>query len=679
MLRLRSDRPRLTGHTAATAFYETSLTLRANIFLWVFLATVVPLTALALGATYYAERSYQREVQREVSTSLSNLGAELDRRLQSEREMILSLSNAPAVRDYLPVLNDARQGIVDPDYQMRSAGLNRFLEELEVILPGTYTLRILDASGNSMLKVTNGHHSDAVYDSLNGIPYAEQEINDPAFNKALKLLTPGEVSFVSLPHNRLVADTVSEHPLYDYIVPLSYQDQVVGMLTVTVEGERVDRIIDHTPRLYKGQLFIAEVNPDNTARNGYLLYDDASSLHMAQVRPLQDRAQQHYGQAVWDAMSSQPFGVVAQPGASDSIYYVELLPYPNLLVSWIIGTRIDNSVITAPFQDIRLGIWLFAGVALITSLLLANIGARKLAHPVCRLAEHLKRYADGDYQQRIEPHGLREISALATSFNYMADTLEHAREERDKAQHMLLQSAKLASIGQMAAGIGHEINNPLNNILSLSKLIDRGLAGGSERVHGDLASLREEALRASDIVKGILNFARQVPPHYAPFEVGTWLENTLALVRQEAKDKGVRLRWECADGQTAEGDRSQLQQALINLLLNAIHASPRGAEVSVMARAVDDRLDIAVRDHGPGIAPEVLDKVFDPFFTTKAVGEGSGLGLSISLGIIERHGGTLHVGNHAEGGVTATIMLPLHHAGSSHPVTAEYSASRSHA
>ena len=652
----------------AAASRTSRLTLKSNIFLWVFLATVVPLTALALGATYYSQRSYQREVQREVSTSLTNLGAEIDRRLLTQREVVASLAGAPAVQAYLPILHAAADGHLHDEYRKRSAQLNHFLEEMETILPGIYTIRVLDDSGNTLLKVSNGHRSAAVYDSLSGIPYAEQEINDPAFTRAMKRLVPGEVSFVALPHHRLRAGPFSQRPMYDYITPLSVEGERVGMLAVTVLGERIDRIIDHAPRLYKGKLFIAEVNPDNPKRNGYLLYDDALELHLAQVRPRPEHLQDHYGKALWDAMGSEPYGVVHQPEDGASIYYVEVLPYSNLLVSWIIATRIDDSVISAPFKDIRRGIWIFAAAVLVISLLLANIGARKIARPVRRLAQHLKAYADGDRQVRIPPEpSVDELSALSSSFNYMTDTLEHARDERDRAQHMMLQNAKLASIGQMAAGIGHEINNPLSNILSLAKLIERGLPPDAAALRGDLSSLREETLRASTIVKGILNFARQVPPHYAPFDVTAWLDDTLALVRREAKNQGVALEHSCEPGLWIEGDRNQLQQALINLLLNAIHASPRGESVSVAVRAGTEELRVDILDRGPGIAAEQLDKVFDPFYTTKPVGEGSGLGLSISLGIVEHHEGRLRLEPRPEGGMRATITLPRHRPESAAP------------
>jgi two-component system NtrC family sensor kinase len=350
------------------------------------------------------------------------------------------------------------------------------------------------------------------------------------------------------------------------------------------------------------------------------------------------------------------------------IYYTELFPYPNQFTIWLVASRIDTDQISAPFTQIRIGIWLVATAALFISLLLTDLGARRIARPLCQLASHIKAFADGDRQQHVTTRQpTDEVRALATAFNYLTDTLQIAETERDRAQHMVLQSNKLASIGQMAAGIGHEINNPLNNILSYTKLLSRNLEQHSDKLDSasqqqllaDLQSLREETLRASEIVKGILNFARQVPPQYSRFKVQPWLENTLNLVRQAAKTRQIQLELHNSYDGELEGDRGQLQQALVNLLLNAIQASPGDSKVRLNAHREDEQLILTVSDEGTGISEDTLDNIFDPFFTTKPEGEGSGLGLSISLGIIERHQGQLEIANNPQRGVTATITLPL--------------------
>jgi two-component system NtrC family sensor kinase len=137
------------------------------------------------------------------------------------------------------------------------------------------------------------------------------------------------------------------------------------------------------------------------------------------------------------------------------------------------------------------------------------------------------------------------------------------------------------------------------------------------------------------------------------------VQDTLNLVRQSAKTAGITLAAECSEELVVDGDRGQLQQALINLLINAIQASPSGSEVKVVVSSNQNDAIISVIDHGSGIANEAADYIFDPFYSTKPEGEGSGLGLSVSLGVIERHQGKLSLKNNPDRGVTATMIIPL--------------------
>ena len=250
----------------------------------------------------------------------------------------------------------------------------------------------------------------------------------------------------------------------------------------------------------------------------------------------------------------------------------------------------------------------------------------------------------------------------------MADTLLSAQSERDKAQKMALQNNKLASIGQMAAGIGHEINNPLNNILSYSTLISRNVAKNAADLdsksltglQNDIDALRNETLRASEIIKGILNFARQMPPQMSTFSLKEWLNKSITLVQQTAKSRHIEITLNCESDDVINGDQAQLQQVIINLLLNAIQASEDNATIIVNVDKNDDYLKITIHDQGSGIHEDDLNKIYDPFFTTNEEGDGTGLGLSISLGIIESHHGTLLIENNTETkGATATLILPV--------------------
>ncbi|MEJ2382338.1 MAG: ATP-binding protein [Gammaproteobacteria bacterium] len=632
--------------------------LKTNIFVWVFLSTLLPLTLLVLAATTYSEHRYQNQVNRDMTSRLSSLVSEIDRSLYYERQMVLALAGSADMRQYLPVLKSASEGVVHPGLFPRGERLSAFLASFQGVVPSFATLRVLDLRGNTMIKVRFGRGRVGIYDGIESSPFAESELTDDRFAKLLGALPGADLSFVALPEIRWDRDGLRGPPMLDAVVPLALEGRRVGYLMADFSGEPIDRILELAPRVHQGQLLVAELNPDNRDRDGMVLYGDAQKLRLSDNVAAPVNLRQLHGGALWRAVQRKPYGELSSRDGSARTYYLEYLPYSNQLASWVVAARVDMNALLAPFNRLRLGILLVAGVALAVSLLLARIGARNVAAPVTEMARSLKRYADGDHDVRVRVQGADEIRQLETSFNYMADTLARARDERDRAQHMVQQSSKLASIGQMAAGIGHEINNPLGNILSLCKLIARSLPPGQDKLQRDVASLREEALRASGIVKGILNFARQVPPEYSRFAVTPWVEETLALVNQAARERRVRLTVETAGDQRIEGDRNQLQQVLVNLLLNAVQASPQGGEVRVSTSYSGGRFLVQVHDQGPGIEPAVLERMYDPFFTTKAVGEGSGLGLSVSLGIVERHGGELQVANTGHG-VTATISLPL--------------------
>jgi two-component system NtrC family sensor kinase len=362
-------------------------------------------------------------------------------------------------------------------------------------------------------------------------------------------------------------------------------------------------------------------------------------------------------------------GFIKQNG--ELIYYSEFYPYPNRLIGWVIATQINKDVLSAPFTNNRIAIWLFAGTALLFTLIMTGFAVRKISQPICNLAFQLKSFADGKYQQRANTQqSIDEIKALSSSFNYMADTLIHTQSERDKAQNMVLQTNKLASIGQMAAGIGHEINNPLNNILSYSTLISRTIAKNAAELdtktlsglQNDIDSLRSETLRASEIIKGILNFSRQMPPQFGLFSIKKWLEKSILLVQQTAKNRHITINLHYDAEDVLEGDQAQLQQVIINLLLNSIQASENNTEININVELDNEQLKVTIQDYGCGIDEESINNIYDPFFTTKEEGEGSGLGLSISLGIIDSHHGSLNIVNNSEEmkGTTAILTLPIH-------------------
>jgi len=636
--------------------------LKSSIFLWVSFATILPLTAFILGITAYSEQLYRKNIDNDIYLNMENIAKELEFRLSYEREVILSLANSPAMKQFAPILRTAAEGDLHINYFEETERLNDFLAGFQHSVPGLDTVRVLDIDGHALIKVRFGKQIPADFEGFADLPLAEEELVDSGFLSWMWQLPPHKLVYGSLPLSK--RDFVSGHELslMNAIVPIAVEnDEIIGFLTARAVGDQFDHILESLPRTNNIKINIAEFNPDSAQRHGMLLYSDDLNIRFSHLLTPDTKLSKHTTQDIWQTIENKRFGTYTHEETNKRYYFREFQPYSNQLVSWIIVLHLDNSEIAAPFQRIRFGLLAFAGLALFISLLLANIGARNIAQPITHFAGILKRYADGE--SKFSEHtskGADELKQLDHSFHYLVDTLEKTQQERDSAQKMMLQNAKLASIGEMAAGIGHEINNPLNNILSYAALIERDLPDNKKDLQQDIQGLRNEAKRAGKIVKGILNFARQVPPEYTEFDLHAWLKDTLLLTHSQAHKYNVEILLHDTPNLLVNGDRNQLQQVLVNLLMNAIQASKPGDSINVKTSSDSDYFNIIIEDQGPGIKQENIDKIFDPFFTTKNVGEGSGLGLSISIGIMQFHNGSLSLNNKPNGGVNAIMKLPLH-------------------
>ncbi|MDX2506522.1 MAG: HAMP domain-containing sensor histidine kinase [Gammaproteobacteria bacterium] len=657
--------------------------LKSYIFRWVTLATLLPATALGLFATYYVQNLYHDNAAEDIQHSLENISAEMSRSLQADQELILKLPESKAMKQFYPVLEAARLGERHLDYDSKIYILSQFLQQYQSVIALFDVFRVMDIRGNTLLKVRSGQESITRYEGFEPYDIMDKEIFQPEQIKFLSDLPEKSVSFIELPQTREEMGQENNNVIPDGVVPLFYKGEKVGYLAATLGGGDIDQLLELAARLYNGKLLIAEIDEENKVRNGQILYDDKNLLRFAQLKSSIEKIHNLDDGLVWDAFLQQPYGSVANSRENKHYYYLEYFPYPDSLTSWIIVSEVQDKAFTSPFERIRTGIWLLAGIAAFTSLFLAHFASRAISTPIMHLAGNLKTYADGNQPLAIKSN-IDELQESSASFTYMAQKLEQEQQERIKAENMVIQSAKLASLGQMAAGIGHEINNPLNNIRSLSRLIRRDLEKslGTEDAKDkcykamleDIKSLDEEVIRASDIVQGVLSFARHLPDReFTRINVAELLKILEGLVKQEAGRAKVQLSGidtlQSSEVVMIMGDQGKLQQALVNILLNAIHASTyssgsyagdeTGSEIELSLTVEDQNMILSIRDHGPGIDEAMMDQIFDPFFTTKKVGHGTGLGLSISLGIIQNHKGQLSIENAEQGGAIVKIVLPI--------------------
>jgi len=634
--------------------------LRGTIFFWTLLATGLPLLALTFVLLNWGEQRHLHEMDTDMGRRLNALASEIDNRLNYERAMIRGIAQSSAMQDFLPVARAANEGARHPDYAAQKSQLTQFLLNLQRTIPSLGSLRVLDGAGNTLIKVSEGRARPAIYPSLGNVEYAEEDLHSPGFARAMRNWTSGEINFMPLPQSRWDLPTGQTLTMLTALVPLGESGHPDAVLAVNTFGEYLDRILRLVPRPSGTELLIAERNLDDPQRNGLLLYHDRLDTRFSAPKPHEVKLQSLDGGELWQQIQRRPYGQFSSADGKWRVYYQEFHPYPNQLTSWILAFAVPYSTLDAPYAGLRQSLWLLVLLVFSASALLAVLGARHIARPILQLREALRDFASDATRRVAVTSHTREIRELENDFNDMAERLRAAEAERLRSERKMLQQAKLASIGQMAAGIGHEINNPLNNILSYATLIERGLPAASARLHDDIQELREETQRAGRIVRGVMNFARQLPPEHRSFKVCPWIKHTLELIEPEAMDRDVMFAVQSCDTECqADADADQLQQVLLNLLRNALHATSEHGQIELHAACENQRLRVSVRDHGHGLSNDVLEHLFDPFFTTKTVGEGTGLGLSISLGIIQYHGGELSIRNHPEGGVEARFEIPL--------------------
>jgi signal transduction histidine kinase len=236
-----------------------------------------------------------------------------------------------------------------------------------------------------------------------------------------------------------------------------------------------------------------------------------------------------------------------------------------------------------------------------------------------------------------------------------------AYAELKRAQSQLIQSAKMAAVGELAAGVAHELNNPLTSVLGFAELLIWN-ADPDDPESQDLTVIIEEARRARDIVRRLLDFSRQTEFYRERADLNQILGETLDLLRRQMEHSGVWLAEQFApDLPPLRLDIGSMKQVFLNILANALYAMPQGGELTVRSERAGDEVAIRFTDTGVGISAENLARIFDPFFTTKPVGKGTGLGLSVSLGIVQEHGGRITVESQGQSGEgsTFTVWLPI--------------------
>lgn len=250
------------------------------------------------------------------------------------------------------------------------------------------------------------------------------------------------------------------------------------------------------------------------------------------------------------------------------------------------------------------------------------------------------------------------IDAIAREVAMIVERIE-AEEEKAKLQDQLRHADRLATIGQLAAGVAHEINEPLGSMLGFAQLA-RKHPNLPDQVEKDLGKIEAASLHAREIVKKLMLFGRQMPPQKSRINLNKMIEDGLYFIKSRCRKSGIAIELELAQNlPEITADQSQIYQVLVNLAVNAVQAMPDGGRLTIGTRSGDNTVLLIVEDTGVGMNEETQKKIFLPFFTTKEINEGTGIGLSVVHGIVISHGGTINVESEIGRGTLFEIRLPI--------------------
>jgi signal transduction histidine kinase len=292
--------------------------------------------------------------------------------------------------------------------------------------------------------------------------------------------------------------------------------------------------------------------------------------------------------------------------------------------------------------------------------LLSIFWSRRLTRPIEELSAATRMVGQGRFEIEVKADSGDEIGELAGSFNRMAAELNNRERALKDLYGQLVQSEKLAAFGSLGAGIAHEVKNPLAGILGITQLSLRGVEGGHP-LQKNLLIIEKETKRCKNIIENLLKFARQEQVAFDAVDIPQVVADAVAIVDHQLGIHSIRVEQEIEPGlPNCKGNANQLQQVLMNLMINAQQAmAGSSGTLRLSARKLEPgAVELRVGDTGPGIPEEIQGKIFDPFFTTKPAGQGTGLGLSVTYGIVKEHGGEIRLESGLGEGTTFIITLP---------------------
>lgn len=636
-------------------------------------ALTVGLNVLAVSQVMreYLETAEASQVARDMNLANAFYQLKLDEVAAISHRLALD----PWVQGALP---EAAQG--DPEsLQLIDQQITNKITVLA--LGGTHLIAVLDAEGNILVGrviSANGQLFPVITEgSLASLPIVEKVLSSGEAQAATEIIPSEGLRQVNLQQQAVtpLIDTPKAAP-----TPYDPQEGKAGLALTGVK-----------PLLLENGEVVGAVLSAHLLNNDFALVDrikevasvDTVTFFLGDLRVSTNVMTEQGERAVGTRVSQDVYDTVLQQGRDyvgrayvvNEWFITRYEPLRDHLgrVVGILYVGARESVFQALVHNLTNRVLLIALVSIALAGVIAVPIARVIVRPIFELVEANRRVAEGDMTVRVEPYGKGELAVLGRTFNSMIEALQEAQgklmrafenmaETLKETQQELLHKEKLASMGQLAAGVAHELNNPLGTILLYSNIVHKELP--EEDVHReDLQMVIGETERCKSIVRNLLDFARQNEVLARPTDLNGLLQNLADERRKHPEFDKIRLELQLdPELPKIQADPLQLHQVFANLMDNAVEAmDPKGGgtlTISTRLAPLGQGVRISFADTGVGISEENRAKLFTPFFTTKPVGKGTGLGLAIVYGIVKMHSGQIQVQSEEGEGSTFIITLP---------------------
>ena len=590
------------------------------------------------------------------------------RDLNSAREIYLSKLNH---------LNDVVRLTADRFYikdALISGDIESFAKELVrvKVSEGLDLLTITDPMGNVLLRANNinlsgdsqSHNELVAAVKDRNVPVAGTmivSIEDLQFESQL-LVDQAHFTFIDTPMARVRSETEeTSGMMLEAAAPIfDYQNNLIGILYGSILLNRNFEIVDEIKRTvfqdlqYKNQdigtatIFQDDLRISTNVKNG-----DGSRAIGTRV------SEEVYNQVV---VNGEPY--IGRAYVVNNWYITAYEPIKSI-GHHIIGI-LYVGILEQKYVDIKQQtVLVFLAITLagaLVSMVLAYYISKSISRPINELVSASAEIARGNLETRVEINTNDELGELAETFNTMASALKERDEKlKEFTKSKIMESERLALIGQLSANVAHELNNPLQGIVTYSHLLLEELPK-EDPARDSLEKIVIQANRSRDIIRGLLDFSRQRKPDKTLCDVTNVLRGCVSLLEKQALFQNVQIIFNLDEKLPLTViDPSQIERVFINMIVNAADAMDGNGKLNMSTRfdPVDHCIEVKFTDTGHGIAKENMEKIFDPFFTTKDTGHGVGLGLAISFGIIKEHHGTISVESEIGKGTTFFVRLPI--------------------